>query len=352
MSLVKNSAVIAFLVPFVFFSIAVHIRVPQAQAVAAGNTYMRCDRMKEATNPGNCLVVFTTSATSATETTIKITLDAEWVSTTNFSTTASNYTVSTTGLPAGVTAMPGIATADLVSGNTIRFPVTAMADSTTYGFFITNGGTGLISNPAASTTITHTVFTRTGADAATADTKDVAVPTISDDQIAVTATVAPTFTFAFGNNSQTLGTLTTGSVSSGAGTGITITTNSASGWTAWVKSANAGLTSTNATYTVATTGTVNGAPSTLSSGTEGYVLDVNLTTDAGSGGTVTLDAEYNGTDTSSGGTLSTSFQPIASSNGAGNGDVLTLIPRAAISGLTEAASDYADTLTVVGSGIF
>lgn len=352
MSFVKRTAVIAVLIPFIFFSIAIHVRAPQAYAVSAGNTYMRCDRMKAATNPGDCLVVLTTSSTAATETSIKITLDSEWVSTTNFSTTASNYTVSTTNLPAGVTAMPGVATADLVSSNTIRFPVTALTNSTTYGFYITNGGTGLISNPAASTTIIHTIFTRTGADAATADTKDVAVPTISDDQIAVTANVAPTFTFAFGNNSQALGTLTTGAVSSGAGTGITITTNAASGWTAWVKSANAGLTSTNATYTVATTGTINAAPSSISAGTEGYVLDANLTTDAANGGTVTVDAEYNGADTSSGGTLSTSFQPFASATGPANGDVITLIPRAAISGLTEAASDYADTLTVVGSGIF
>ena len=115
----------------------------QAQAVAAGDTYIRCDRMKAATAPGNCLVVFTTSSSAATETSIKITLDSEWVSTTNFSTTASNYTVATSGtgttLPAGVTAMAGISTADNVSGNTIRFPVTALSNNTRYGFFITGG---------------------------------------------------------------------------------------------------------------------------------------------------------------------------------------------------------------------
>lgn len=323
----------------------------KANAVEAGNTYMRCDRMKASTNPGNCLIVFTTSSTSATETTIKLTLDSEWVSATNFSTTASNYTVSTTGIPAGTTAMPGISTADNVTGNTIRFPITALADSTTYAFFITNGGTGLISNPAASTTIYHTIFTRTGADAATADTKTVAVPTISDDQIVVTATVGPTFTFVFGNNSQDLGTLTTGSVSSGGGTTLTITTNAAAGWNAWVKSANTGLTSATASYTINTTGSIDAAPSTLSAGTEGYVLDVDLTTDGGSGGTVTVAAEYNG-GASAGGTLSTTYQSIASADGPASSDVLTLVPKAAISGLTEAASDYTDTLTVVGAGIF
>lgn len=322
------------------------------RAVEAGDSYMRCDRMKAATSPGSCLVVFTTSSTAATETTFKLTLDSEWVSATHFSTTASNYTVSTSGLPAGVNAMPGIATADQVSGNTIRFPVTAMSNSTTYGFFITNGGTGLIANPSASTTIVHTLFTRTGSDAATADTKDVSVPVIADDQIAVTATVAPTFTFAFGNNSQSLGTLSTGSITSGSGTTLTITTNAGSGWTAWVKSANAALNSAASGDTIATAGSIDAATSTLSAGTEGYVLDVDLTTDAGSGGTVTVDTEYDGNSTSKGGTLSTSFQPIATANGAANGDVLTLVPRVAISGLTEAASDYTDTLTVVGSGTF
>jgi hypothetical protein len=246
--------------------------------------------------------------------------------------------------------MPGIATADLVSGNTIRFPVTAMANSTTYAFFIT--GSGLITNPAASTTILHTIFTRDSGDATTGDTKDISVPTISDDQIVLTATVPPSFTFVFGNNAQSLGTLSTGAISSGAGTTITITSNSASGWNTWVKSSTATLASANASYSIATSGSIDAAPSTISAGTEGYVLDVDKTTDAGGGGTVTIDAEYNGTTTSQGGTLSTSYQSVATSNGTAAGDVLTLVPRVAISGSTKAASDYTDTLTVVGAGIF
>lgn len=326
------------------------VRPPMVSAAAAGNTYMRCDRMKAATAPGSCLVVFTTSSTNFTEAYIKVTLDSEWVSATNFSTTATNYTVSTSGLPGGVTAMPGVATADQVTGNTIRFPITALTNSTTYGFFIT--GTGLITNPSASTTIIHTVFTRDSGDATTGDTKDIAVPVISDDQIAVTASVAPTFTFVFNNNSQALGTLSSSAVISGGGTTVTITTNAPGGWNAWVRSTNAGLTSANASKTVATSGTVDGSPTTLSTGSEGYVLDADLTTDASGGGTVTLAGEYNGSTTSAGGTLSTSLQSFASSNGTANGDVITLIPRVTIAGNTPAASDYTDTLTVVGAGIF
>ena len=247
--------------------------------------------------------------------------------------------------------MPGISTADNVSGNTIRFPITALANSTTYAFIITNGGTGLISNPAASTTIYNTLFTRTGSDATTADTKDVAVPTIADDQIVVTATVAPTFTFVFGNNAQNLGTLTTSAVTSGSGTGITITTNAASGWKAWVKSSNIGLPSTAASDTIDTTGSVDGSPTTLSAGSEGYVLDVDLTADGSNGGVVTIDPEYNG-GANAGGTLSNSFQSIATATGPASSDVITLVPKVAISGLIKAASDYTDTLTVVGAGNF
>ncbi len=91
---------------------------------------------------------------------------------------------------------------------------------------------------------------------------------------------------------------------------------------------------------------------TLSAGTEGYVLDADLDTDGSGGGTLTIDAEYNGLTTSAGGTLSATFTEFASADGPAGDDVVTLIPRAAISGLTEAASDYTDTLTVVAAGNF
>jgi hypothetical protein len=338
-----------FLLVFVFAQL-ISVFPANVFAVEAGESYIRCDRMKAAFDPGDCLVVFTTSSTAFAEAYIKVTLDAEWVSTTNFSTTAGNYTVSTSGLPAGVTAMPGVATADQVSSQTIRFPITALANSTTYGFYIT--GTGLILNPSASTSIIHTIFTRDSGDATTGDTKDVAVPVISDDQITVNASIGPSFTFVFNNNSQSLGNLTSGSITSGGGTTITINTNATNGWYAWAKDSNAGLYSANALKTIATAGTLNDAPSTISAGTEGYVLDVDETTDAPSGGDVTIADEYNGTTTSQGGTTSTTLQLIASADGTANGDVITLIPRVAVSATTPAASDYTDTFTVVGAGAF
>lgn len=137
---------------------------------------------------------------------------------------------------------------------------------------------------------------------------------------------------------------------------MTITTNAKGGWIAWAKDSSQGLASASASYTIPTAGTVNGAPNTLSAGTEGYVLDTDITTDAAGGCTVAIDAEYDGTTTSAGGTFSANYQPIAACTGAvpatANGDVITLIERVAIAGSTPAGSDYTDTITVVGAGNF
>jgi len=166
------------------------------------------------------------------------------------------------------------------------------------------------------------------------------------------ATVAPTFTFTIGSNTANLGTLSSGAISSGTGNSITVATNASFGWTAWMKDLNIGLASIGASKTIATTGTIDGVPSTITAGTEGYVADIDLTTDAAGGGTVTISPEYNGTGTTQGGTLSTTYQTIASSNGTANNDVVTIVPRVAIAASTPAGNDYTDTLTVVGAGNF
>jgi hypothetical protein len=137
---------------------------------------------------------------------------------------------------------------------------------------------------------------------------------------------------------------------------VTISTNAASGWVAWVKSANAALNSVSTGASIPTAGTVNDTPEDLDSVT-GYVLDVDITTDSGTGtGTVSQDPgygdEYAGADATQGGSLSTTFQPIANASGTTAGDVLTLTERAKISAVQAAATDYTDTLTVVAAGRF
>lgn len=319
----------------------------QARAGNASDSYLRFDRMKAATTPGNLLLVFTTSADSATEASFRLSLDSEWVSATHFSATSTDWTFTTTGIPAGTTAMPISGSNGTVSGNNITFSLSgALSSSTSYAFIITGG---LLTNPAASSTIVHTLATLNGS-SAVIDSILISSPTISDDQISVTASVDPSFTIAFTNNTEALGVLNVSSVSSSPGEAITVTTNAANGWTMWAKSENAGLSSASTGYTIDTAGSIDGTPSTLSQGTEGYVLDVNSTTNGS--GSLTVAAEYNGADTSSGGTLSTSLQQIASATDPTSTDTVTLVLRAAIEGLTPAASDYTDTITVVGAGVF
>ena len=301
--------------------------------------YIRADRMKAST-AGNVLVVFKPVGTG-TEAKVKVTFAAGY-------TVDASPTVNTTGLPSGVTALPGTLSASGTGQVATITGVTDLTPGTLYGVNIATG----ITNPTADV-YENTVTTTTAGDV-TIDTSNVAVRVISDDQIVLTATVPPTFSYTLSGNTDTFTTdLSSSSVVSTSGKTVTIATNADKGWIAWVKSANAALSSTTTGESIATTGTVNATPDTLSTGSNGYVLDVDLTTDSGTGtGTVTVDPEYLGADTSSGGPLSTSLQPIGSANGTTDGDVLTLIARATISAVKGAADDYTDTLTVVGAGNF
>jgi len=191
---------------------------------------------------------------------------------------------------------------------------------------------------------------------ATIDSASYSLSIVSNDQIVVTATVPPTFSFSLSANADTFTSNLSTTTTSTNGRTATVATNAAAGWVAWVKSANAGLNSAGTGASIATAGSVDNSPTDLAS-TTGYVLDVDVTTDSGTGtGTVSqasnYGAEYNGTNATSGGTLSTTFQPIAAANGTTDGDVLTLTERAKISAVQAAANDYTDTLTVVAAGRF
>lgn len=331
--------VITMLLVMILPMLAVFVQPAHAADSNFAQAYLRADRMKDS-EATNVLVVFTPVA-AGTEAKVKVTFAAGY-------TVGGSPTVNTSNLPAGVTALPGTLTAAGSSQTVTISGVTDLTPATSYGVNIATG----ITNTTAGT-YENTIKTTTSGDV-TIDTSNVAVRIISDDQIVLTATVPPTFNFVLGGTSDTFTTdLDPGSVVSTNGKTVTLTTNADKGWIAWVKSANASLSSVTTGETIATAGTVNGSPNTLSSGSNGYVLDTDLTTDHGTGtGTVTIDPEYNGTDTSSGGTLSTSLQPIASANGTTAGDVLTLIARASISAVKGAADDYTDTLTVVGAGNF
>jgi hypothetical protein len=176
------------------------------------------------------------------------------------------------------------------------------------------------------------------------DSTSVGIDVISNDQIVVSATVAPTFTLTFPGNTDSLGTLSSGSVSVSTGVALSVTTNAANGWGLWAEDANAngGL------HSAASGGNLAwvtaGGLRTLSAGTPNYA--VGVTTGNGT-------ANYNSNGTTQGGALSnTAWDEIASAGSPGSSVGVTVKEFAAISGTTPAAPDYGDTITIIGAGTF
>jgi hypothetical protein len=326
-----------------------------SRAANLTRAYIRTDRMTASTATGGTVCARWTT-TAGTDTFLEVTFPSDYA----VNTTVGNWTVTTTNLPAGSTAMPGIAVpgAGGVSGQIVRWAISDISSAATLYCFNFSGTTtlttGTAGNDKQASIRTYTGGTATVGSGTILDTANIALAVITSDQVAIDATVPPTFSFALDTNSQALGILSTSSVISGTGVAATLGTNASNGWLAWVKSANAALNSISTSDTIPTSGTIDGTPTTLSIGTKGYVLDCDLTTDSATAGTgaVTIAPEYLGTTTSMGGTLSTTFQEVATANGPSDGDVITLIPRVTISALTKAATDYADTLTVVGAANF
>lgn len=316
-----------------------------AKAASLTQAYIRLDRLKASTTTGG--TVCATATTVATEASVQVAFPSGFT----VNGTAGNWTVTTSNLPSGATAWPSINTATAVSSQTVTFPSGDLTVGTLYCFNFS--GTSTLTTGTAGNDKTGTITTRTSAPA-TIDSSGYAFSIVSDDQIVVTATVPSTLTFALSGNTDTFTSNLSTTTTSTSGRTVTVATNAAAGWVAWVKSANAALNSAGTGASISTAGSVDNTPTDLASNV-GYVLDVDITTDSGTGtGTVTqasnYGAEYAGSNSTSGGTLSTTFQPIAAASGTTDGDILTLIERAKISAVQAAASDYTDTLTVVVAG--
>ena len=230
---------------------------------------------------------------------------------------------------------------------------TTTSTSSLYGFIITAG----ITNPSgANANLPYFIntYSAAGGGGTNLDTGTGAVATVSSgaDLVTVTATVGPTFNFALNTNTAALGTLSTTSVNTAAVT-ATITTNAANGWTTHMKSANGYLLSSATGGTIATQGTIDDTTSLYSSGNDWYQFSItSITQGSGSLGTRTVAAEYNGNGGSTGGTFSTNYQEIGRSSGVSGGDILNMRIQGAVKTTGNAATDYTDTLTFVGAGLF
>jgi len=332
-------------------SLLMFVATRNADAATLTNTYVRLNRLKAGQGTSFRLVF-----KAATSQTANITVNfngtdtgtAQWTDAANSGAVNATQSVSTSQCTTdGFTALPGGSLSASGSGSTVTISgVGAVTANTTY--CVDLDSSTAVTNPTT-TGEYHPTITQSG------DSVTIALRIISEDQIQVTATVPPSFNFAFNNTSaDAFGNLDTGSVKSTTGKQITLTTNANTGWIVWVKSLNSGLKSATAgNHTVASTtaGTSCASGHGLVAGTEGYGLVASIQTDASGGGTVSLDNNYNCGASAAGG-VDTTFRPVASANGTANGDIIAVLERAAISGGTPAANDYTDTLTFVGAGNF
>jgi hypothetical protein len=318
--------------------------VAQAHAASLTQVEVRFDRMGiSAPTTGT---VCAKPATVATEAAVQVTFPTGYTLG-----TAANFTVDTTNTawPTGGTAWPTIATANNVTGQVVTFAGGDLTVGTLYCFNWNNQAAVTIKS-SASASNTGTVTTRTSVPA-DIDTATYATASVTNDQIVVTASVLPVFSFALSANSDTLGNLSTSTVvSSPTPRTATVNTNAKSGWAVWARdNAPAGLTSPTTSTTISST--TPGTNSTLVAGTTGYNMGLT-TSQAGGSGTITVAAPFVGTGTGQGGGLDTSLRALATSTGTADTAVLTMKNNVAISATVAAANDYTDTITIVGAGLF
>ncbi len=314
-----------------------------AGAAPLSQVEVRFDRMKISTATTG--TVCAKPATAGTEADVQVTFPTGYTLG-----SAANFTVNTTNLawPSGASAWPSIATATNVTGQVATFPSGDLTVGTLYCFNWTNSAAVTVKSSATASN-TGSVTTRTSVPA-TIDSSSYATASISDDQVVVTATVPSVFSFALSGNTDPLGTLSTSSVvSSPTARTATVNTNAKNGWTVWAKDSNTGLNSATTSTTIAST--TPGSNSTLVAGTNGYNTGVT-SSQVGGAGTITVATAFDGTATGQGGGLDTSLRALATSTGTADTAVLTIKNNVAINPTVPAASDYTDTITIIGAGLF
>lgn len=315
--------------------------VHPAFAAPLDNTYLRLNRMGAGQNT-TMRLVFKTAGAGATS----VAINMNGADTTTW--TGSTGTVSAVqavsgvaGCDASASALPGTLSAS-GTGSTITVTgVTALSAATVYCVDFTTAAS--VHNPTAGEY--HPTVT-VGADSTT-----VAVRTVSNDQVVVTASVPATFNLALSGNTDSFpSSLSASTVGVTTGRTVTINTNAKNGWFAWAFDSSGGLSSASAAQTIPSTTPGTGA--TLSAGTEGYVFGITSITQGSGGGTTSAVAAYSSNGTTTGSGLDSTIRQIASSNGTANGAVLTIKELASISATTKPATDYTDTITIIGAGYF
>lgn len=359
---------------------AVFSMVPKAEAAAFTRAMVRLDRLTGTTATGGRVCV----VPATTDTEGKIIVRFPTTAATDFvvNSTAANWTTNATfesGFTfngGAVTAMPITGNvASSVSGKDVTFTLSSdLTVGTSYCFNFSATSTLTTSSAGAAASVFAYLETQRS-DNTQIDKTFWGVTIISNETVTVSAVVAPFFTMALNGSTDTFATnLSSSAVNTSNGNRtIQVDTNALNGWIVWAKGTNfktvtdtgtnpanrhGALTSVTAGGYAISNNTTNALASpsashAFSGGSEDYGLATTINTDGAGGGTVALNAVYNGTTAGNAGVIDpTQYRPIASANGTATADILNIRMLVTISNATPPGADYTDTLTYVGAGQF
>lgn len=243
------------------------------------------------------------------------------------------------GAPAGATWGAAVAgqvltitsgSGTITAGHTV---VIEIGTNATFGA----AGVNQITNPGSANTYVISIA------GSMADSGQLAVVTLTNDQIPVTAVVSPSLTFTVSNTTLDLGAMSTGSVATSSFNNVNIGTNAHNGYTIYVKDlgdgSNPGLNSAAAAHRIPS------ATATLAGGTEGYGANCNKVSASGA-----CNFADGATQNVTGLTLAGSQFATYGSKPAAT-EQYQIRVKGAISATTEAGT-YIDTLTVIGTANF
>ena len=335
------SLIAVLVLPILYFT-------QSAQASSLTQAYVRLDRLKTAT-PTTGLVCARPTTATTTNVDVAVTFPTVAVTDYTLSSTTTNWTASTGSIPTGTTAWPGITGATIaVGGHTVTWTYTAQTLSTSNTYCFTWTNTAALTTAAAGTNQIGTIALHNTGPTLT-DSSQYALSIVANDQVVVTGTINPTFSFSLSGTSANFSSIGNSEVDASPTPSITIVTNARNGYTAWVEDANNGtLNSAGTSSNIPIPTTLGSASVNLSAKSSTGAFGLGVTTTGGA----TATAAYNGATAGYAGTLANTFQPMASSSTYSSGDTITLIPRAIASTTQAPANDYTDTLTVVAAGQF
>ena len=361
---------------FVFIALVLLVAMLSATSAKAAAVTSFSDSLstiKESVVANHTLTFTINDAWDATET---LTIDfADTFATTGFANTeAEDFDITDDG------AEQVLVAAGACSGTALEIEVTTVNTSTdTFTFTRCTGdatiasasvvvieiGTHATQGSAGNDQITNQTATENNSDGKVtlagtfSGTGTIALEIVADNDVTVNATVDPSITCAFTGLTTTFTSLTTGAVSTaGTTTTITLSTNAGSGLSVSVRDdgngTNPGLyKSTATTYLIGSADSAYNNIVTLAAGTDGY--GAKAAASGGSGATLTVDGRF---DASGGANEVGGFEvgaanavTMASATGAIASRVLTITYMAAVSGLAPAGS-YTDNVTYVCTGIY